>query len=244
MIRMKEYAPEDMGRYCRRIIEHLEITSGWRNLQFKAEAGSTRSEKGYQMLAASMAERVAKALGICPHEAKVISMCVGISFPRGGQEGRALIADYVAERKIEIDMESLYALAIEDYISNRLFVATALDQALRAYYSAVPTEQLGMCAAAVVRVCQDAIRKIKQIELFTAADGGALLLETCETLPAACLAAGRPIESPELTARTAALPDYHQNRLTEEEKAAMVASLDGYVKAFGAEGILHYITTE
>ena len=238
MIRINEYPPERMEQYYRRIIDHLEITSIWRSLAGKAEAGSTRSEKGYQLIALSMASKIADALHLSQAKAMAISMCVGCGFPTYGQEGRALIAQYVTEHNLDIDLSILEVLVVEDYISTRLFVASELDQVLREYYSPIPTAQLKTPEVAVVRVCQDAVRKIKRLEYYTAADGGALLLETSETLPEKCRLAGKPVVSQKLTDLTKDLPEYPQNRMTEQERAARMDDIKDFVKAFGDDGIL------
>lgn len=239
MIRIKAFPPEkNMELYYQRIVDHLEITSIWRNLAGKAEAGSTRSEKGYQLIALSMAEKIAKTLGLCKSKAMAISMCVGCGFPKYGREGRALLAQYVTEHNLDIDLSILEVLVVEDYISTRLFVADQLDQILREYYSPIPTAQLKTPEAAVVRVCQDAIRKIKLLEYYTAADGGALLLETSDALCEACRLAEKPVESQKLTDLTKNLPEYPTNLMTEQERSARIEEITGFVTAFGDEGIL------
>lgn len=191
------------------------------------------------MLALSMAEKIADVLEINRDKTKAICMCVGCAFPRYGQEGKALIAEYVIENKLNIDVKFIDVLMVEDYISDRLFVASDLDRVLREYYSYIPTEQLKTPEVAVVRVCQDAIRKIKLLEHFANADAGALLLETSETLPEDCRRAGRPIVSAKLTDLTKLLPERPEKQMTEAERLDMINEIEQFVKVYGDEGILH-----
>jgi len=239
MIRIKEFKSDELNKYYRRITEHIEITTLWRDLQLKSEAGSNKSEKGYQLIALSMAGRIADILGIDCYKTKAISMCIGGAFPRHGQEGRDLIAEYATENKLNIDVNFIEALAVEDFISDRLFVASDLDMALREYYSPIPTEQLKTTEVAVVRVCQDTIRKIKILERFAAADGGMLLLEISKTLPEDCQRAGRPVESVAISDKIKILPECPEKQMTKAERADMINEIENFVKVYGDEGIYH-----
>lgn len=244
MIRIKEYETDDLPRYYRRLNDHMEMSSMWRNLQVKAEAGSTRSEKGYQMIAKSMAGRIARDLGYNPEKAEVLSACVGTYFPPYGQEGKRLIEQYLTKRDIGVDVSTLAIDSIEDYISTRLFVASDLDASLREYYSGALLENLQTPEVGVVRICQDAISKIKMVERFSNIDGGELLFNTSEDIVNASKAAGKPVKSAKLEQLVQSVSGKVEDRMTDEEKAEMIKNIDGFVKAFGKEGIYKYLSTD
>lgn len=245
MIRLKEYEPETLERYFSRIIEFFDISYCWRvNLAQKAEAGSTRSEKGYQMIAASTARAVAEALGYSAAKAEVISRCIGIGFPRGGKEGMQAIAETAGKLGIEINAPTLGVESAMEYISSRLFVATALDTHLREYCSDTPTEAIVCPEVRVVRICQEMLERVKRAEYHLGVDGGKLLYDSSAETKAASKQAGVPTLSPTLCEKTDALPPIPP-RMTAEEKAAIQANAEGFANAFhGIDGLYKYITTD
>lgn len=244
MIKIKEFEPEVLGKYYKRLNDHMEMSSMWRNLQDKSEAGTTRSEKGYQMIAKSMAGRIARDLGYNSEKAEVISACVGAYFPKYGQEGKRLIEQYLSQKDLDVDVSTLAIDTIEDFISDRLFVASDLDSALREYYSGVSLDNLQTPEVGVVRVCQEAISKIKLVERFSNIDGGELLYNTSEDIINASRVAGRPVQSAKLSQLVNSVSGKVEDKMTEEEKNEMIETIDGFIRVFGSEGIYKYLSTD
>ena len=60
---IKAYPPEKMPHYYTRIKKYFEMKMPHSALAGKAELGSFRSEKGYQLIAASACGRIARDLG-------------------------------------------------------------------------------------------------------------------------------------------------------------------------------------
>lgn len=243
MIRLKEYPAETLERYYRRLCEHLEMIMLWRGLQYKAEAGSTRSEKGYQTIAKSIAKSMAHALGCNEYKAEALCVCVGCGFPLYGAEGMAVIRQYATEHLPSLNPSFLEGAAVEDYISSRLFVATDLDALLKEYYLKDPTEPPSCPELAVVRLCQSTIRKIKLAERYGNAEGGELLYTASQELVAGSKAAGKPVAWEELDRLVSSLSITPKEQLTEAQKDEIRQALDGYLKAFGEEGVYKYITS-
>ena len=245
MIDTKVFSSEALPDYYNRLAQRLEDCSCFRiALAKKAEAGSARSEKGYQMLAVSTARAVAEALGYSAAKAEVISRCIGIGFPRGGKEGMQVIAETAGKLGIEINAPTLGVESAMEYISSRLFVATALDTHLREYCSDTPTEAIVCPEVRVVRICQEMLERVKRAEYHLGVDGGKLLYDSSAETKAASKQAGVPTLSPTLCEKTDALPPIPP-RMTAEEKAAIQANAEGFANAFhGIDGLYKYITTD
>ena len=238
---LKEYEPERLERYYKRVIEYLEMSSFWRNLQYKAEAGTTRSEKGYQMIAKSMVERTARALGYDEGKATALSMCVGCAFPVYGKEGMREIIHYIKRNSIDLDPDLILIGCIEDYIGVRLFVATDLDAVLREYYLTASLEQITTPEVLLVRVCQDAISKVKLVERFSKVNGGELLYSVSQEIEELSKQAGKPMPSASLDQMIRSLEIVEEDRMTAGECEAVAEAIRGFIQAFGKEGVYKYI---
>ncbi|MBQ8893084.1 MAG: hypothetical protein IJ043_01600 [Clostridia bacterium] len=70
--------------YIARLREWLE-RNVFKELASKAENGSTRSESGYQRIAASVSGQIARELGCSKDRAEALSMSAGLYFPKYGQ---------------------------------------------------------------------------------------------------------------------------------------------------------------
>ena len=71
-IRVAEPPAENVDGYYKRIQERFERGIITQHLQFRADAGSNRSERGYQKIAASTCGRIARVLGCSEDRAKVL----------------------------------------------------------------------------------------------------------------------------------------------------------------------------
>lgn len=243
MIRIKEFTEEHLPKYYKRLNEHLEMIMLWRGLQYKAEAGSTRSEKGYQIIARSAAGRIARALGYDRDKTEALCACVGCGFPLYGAEGMALIRQYVIDRGLSLEIDFLEGAAVEEYISSRLFVASELDALLREYYQGAPSKPASCPELEVVRVCQDAVKKVKLAERYGGAEYGQLLYDTSVELCTASQAVGRPTSWRKLDALAASLTVPQKEYMTPEQKEAYLRELDEFYQCFGEEGVLKFLTS-
>lgn len=62
-IRVREVAPDKLDSYYSRLGWHMENIPAFKKLATKSEAGLMRGERGYQMIAAMTAGRLARVLG-------------------------------------------------------------------------------------------------------------------------------------------------------------------------------------
>lgn len=244
MIDIKEFGPEIMEKYYVRLNDHIEMSSVWRGLQTKAEAGTTKSEKGYQMIAKSMAGRIARDLGYNSEKAEVICACIGMYFPKYGQEGKRVIEQYLSQKDLDVEASTLAIDTIEDYITKKMPVAMDLDVALREYYSDTPIDGLQIPEVGVARVCQDAISKIKIVERFSNIDGGELLFNTSEDIINASREAGKPTPSVKLNQLVSSVSGRIEDRMTQDEKDEMIAHMEEFIDFYGKEGIYRYVRTD
>ena len=78
--------PEYKEIHIKRMVEYLEYAMP-KELARKAESGSIRSERGYQVIAANTCASIARHIGCSEEKAKALSMAVGVYFPKYGQQG-------------------------------------------------------------------------------------------------------------------------------------------------------------
>jgi len=83
-VRIYEILPEKRDAYFKSVKENFELCSAFKYILGKAEAGSTRSERGYQLVASTTVEQLARTLGCNVDEAVALSMAVGFCFPKYG----------------------------------------------------------------------------------------------------------------------------------------------------------------
>ena len=93
--RMVNKPPEIMPLYYKRLKEHFDIVMIHSPLAGKADLGSSRSEKGYQLIAASASRQMAGALGCSEDKAEALSLAAGQFFPKYGMAGIEPIKEYI-----------------------------------------------------------------------------------------------------------------------------------------------------
>lgn len=245
MIDTKVFSSEALPDYYSRLAQRLKDCSCFRiALAKKAEAGSARSEKGYQMLAVSTARGIAEALGYDANKAATVSLCVGIGFPRGGKEGMATVTEYALAHGAAIDPKTLGAEAAMHMLCKWMPVATDLTHALDAYCSNSPTEAIACPEVRSVRICQEMLERVKRAEYFLGADGGKLLYDSSEETIAASRQAGVPTLGATLLEMTKELPEIPP-RMTAEERAEILAGVDEFVRYYAfPEGLYRYVRSD
>lgn len=236
MVRYKEFPEEMLKKYYLRICEFLEMSSFWRYLQHKAEYGSTRNEKEYQVIAKSMIESIAKDLGYHVNKAAALSMAVGCCFPKYGQAGLKIIKEYVKEH--HIDIEHLEVETIEDYIYRKIIIASDFHQMLLAYYS----NDSSIPEVCLVRKIQETIRKIKRIECYGNYEGN-LLCDVSVEMKTLCKQEGRIVEIEMLDELIESI-EIVEEKMNEEEIEKFINTLSTFTEFYNKEGIYHFIVLE
>ena len=222
---IKTYPPDDMPRYYKRIKEYFEMKMPHSALAGKAELGSCRSEKGYQIVAASVSGRIASALGASESKAEALSLAVGQFFPKYGTAGLAPIKEYITNNHIALDLDTLGVELVEHIIGVRLFVAAELDEKLRQYFAGDDSD----LEVRIVRFVQKTIKNVKIAENFFDGYPGDLLLDVLEEITSQAKETGRLTPSSILAQYRAEIDAYQAPVLTDAQRQQVFAELDKYV---------------
>lgn len=218
--------------HMKRTAEYMErkLTA---NLGPKAETGSTRSESGYQRIAASVSAKIARELGCSEHKAKVLSMAVGFYFPKYGHEGLKAVKQYIIDRNIDLDLDTL-GIAAACFSSTRysrgttIIVSTAFYGLVYDYFYGIDS----CTESKIVRLVQDTIIDIKKAEAFYEGNPGTLLYDVTEELVQLAkenkaLTKGTLLDKYKKDIKNCQFPP-----LTDEERQDIYDSLDKLVAGF------------
>lgn len=228
---IKAYPPEDMPRYYKRIKEYFEMKMPHSPLAGKAELGSRRCEKGYQLIAASACGRIAKELGASEDKAEALSLAVGQFFPKYGMAGLETIKEYIAKNNLALDPDLLGVRMVEQMIGVRLFVAEELDEKLRQYFGGEESDP----EVKIVRFVQQTIKEVKIAENFYDGYPGDLLFNVIEEIGQLAKENGKLTRGKILEQYRAQIDAYQAPVLTEEQRQEIFAELDGFARGFPKE---------
>lgn len=231
--KLLETKPETHENFFVRIAESMD-----RNLSSdlgpKAEHGRTRSERGYQMIAATTCRQIARALGA--NEAKTAAMCLaaGMYFPQYGQEGLKVIKEYIKDRSIDLDPDTLGLTSACYIISNHCFqfleptVHVIFYDLAEDYFSGQDQNE----ESKIVRLVQNTIMDVKKAEGFYDGAPGDLLYDVTRELVALA-------EDNQTLTKGTLLEPYRENienyqfpPLSDEEKQALYEQLDQLIDEF------------
>ena len=228
---IKTYPPEDMPRYYKRIKEYFEMKMINSALAGKADPGSCRSEKGYQLIAASVCESIAGYLGGNEDKAAALSLAVGQFFPKYGMAGLEPIKEYIAKNNLALDFDTLGVELIEHMICVRLFVAADLDEKLRQYFCGDDSDP----EVRIVRFVQQTIKEVKIAEKYFKGYPGDLLFNVTDEIKKQAKENGKIMPSKILEEYREQIDTYKAPVLTEEQRQEVFAELDKYVHGFKNE---------
>ena len=240
-IRVAEPPAENVSRYYEIMQERFERGIITQHLQFRAEAGSTRSERGYQKIAASTCGRVASVLGCSEDRAKVLCQAVGLYFPNYGQEGIRAVKRYIKEKGLNLDPDMLGRDAVLYAVhSIRWPVIGHFYRSVESYFAGESDPEID-----IVRLVQETIKKVKIAEHFYEGYAGDLLFDVSQELVHLAEETGRLEESRILKQYEAQIAAYEPVRLTEEQIQNEFKVMDHYIDVFGhhPEGLEHHNLT-
>ncbi len=240
-LRIAEPPAENVGRYYERMLERFSRRIISQHLQFRAEAGSTRSERGYQMIAVSTCGRIARELGCSEARAEVLCHAVGLYFPNYGQEGICAVKRYIKERGLNLDPEMLGRDAV-------LFAVHKIGwpiighfyRSVQSYFAGESDPEID-----IVRLVQETIKKVKTSEHFYDGYPGDLLFDVSQELVRLAKETGRLSESQILKTYDGQIASYEPVRLTEEQIQEEFKVMDHYIDVFchHPEGLEHHDLT-
>ena len=241
MIDIEDVRGEELNKLYKNMNLYYTLTGAWKSLQNKSDADFNRSEKGYQLMAKQMSGRIADFLGYNTDKTELLSMAVGSFFPRNGMAGLEFITEYVVKKGIKLDSKQFAINCIEDSVGTGFdSIPLDFDEALKAYFD----RKQEIPEVDVVRVCQDTISKVKQVErLKKDLNGGDLLFHVSEDVITESKKAGHVVGSNRLDELVSGLPQ-ESPELTENEKEIMRKKIDRFIKVFGEEGIQEYIYSD
>lgn len=222
---IKTYPPDDMPRYYKRIKEYFEMNMPHSALAGKADLGSNRSEKGYQIIAASACGRIARNLGASEDKAEALSLAVGQFFPKYGMAGLEPIKEYITNNNIALDLDTLGVELIECMISVRLFVASELDEKLRQYFGGDDSD----LEVRIVRFVQQTIKDVKIAEKYFNGHPGDLLFIVIQEINDLAKENGKITPSKILEQYRAQIDANQSPMLTDEQRQEVYMEVDKYV---------------
>ena len=117
MIKRIRFTAEAFEKYLDGLNDKFGATIIWDTLQGKSEYGTTKSEKGYQIIAADKAAIMAEKLGLNAERTAFYTKCLGAAFPPFGQEGKKLMREYAYVYDLPYDEKELMASVIEESFS-------------------------------------------------------------------------------------------------------------------------------
>ncbi len=231
MVNIKKYNIKDdaVEGYYKRLKDTLSNTLSFA-LKGKSEAGTSRSEYGYQLTAASTSAQLARILGANEDWAETLSMAVGLYFPAYGHEGLTAIKQYITDKKLDLNLETLGAEMVLFHISDSTssVVTEFLEETLLDYYKGNDS----CLELKIVRFVQDTIMEVKKAEHFYSGDSGKLLFDATQELIDLAKEHQTLVKSSLLEAFSDRIASYQFPKLTEKQKEEIYQGLDTYIKDF------------
>ncbi len=233
----------DLKRYYEKLRIGVNMSTMWNSLQRKAEYGSDRSEKGYQLVAANMAESIARELQLDPNLAAILTMCRGSFFPAYGKEGKKAIMEYLAQHNIDISEADLARTFVEHNLSSiGTLIIPDFDEKLQELFNdeiepKTPEVQ-------VAKVCCRTMEDVKKIEGVANIDQTNLLYRISKDVEKCSIEANYPTDSAKLKELVSSIPEKEEPTLSEEKKQKIFSVLDSFIKNSSKgelDGICEYI---
>ncbi len=243
MIRLSKV--KDLDKYFERLKIGISMSNMWSTLQTKSEFGSNKSEKGYQLVAMTMAGNIARKLNMNPNLAEVLTMCKGSFFPAYGNEGKKTILEYLKEHNIDIKEADLARQYIEyDLTQSGSVITPEFDEMLKAlfeegYKTTVPEVELA-------KVCSKTIEDIKSIDFASNINQTDLLYKVSKDVEERSVEAKKPTYSENLQ-KLLSLAQIERKGITEEKKKIIKENLAIFIENAGADilnGVYEYMGTD
>ncbi|MBP3385038.1 MAG: hypothetical protein J6M22_06210 [Firmicutes bacterium] len=221
--------PDKIDSYFEGLRRYMEISPAFTALRGKSESGRSRSERGYQLTAASTAGQLARALGCSENKSAALSMAVGSFFPKYGREGLKAVKEYAADRGLELDPENMGTDMIEFNLDESgQIISAEFDVMLREYFSGeAETEEVS-----IVRFVQQVITDVKKAEAFHDGDPGKLLYDVTSEVVITAKETGKLGRGAILEGFDEQIRDYSFPPLTAAEREDVIKTLDRFVEEF------------
>ena len=215
----------------------------WNSLQEKSDYGRGKSERGYQLVAKTMAGNIARAIGADANLAEALTMCKGSYFPSYGKAGKKVILHYLRDRQIQISEQEFARSFVEfDMQKSGLIISKKFHQMLGQLFgneTDVPIE------VQIARVCSKTMEDIKNVEDFSKIDKVNLIYKVSQDVEQESKKAGKPVESPKLSELVSTI-DIPALVIGKREKESIYEKLDKFRNLNMDEpmkGVYEYMST-
>ena len=254
---LRPVKPEAYESCLKKVGEYMERNLS-RELGRKTDYGRTRAELGYQRIAASVSGQIAGELGCSEAGARVVSMAAGLYFPKYGQEGLKAVKQYIIDRGIDLDPETL-GLAVACYYVSEYRFRYPKPTALEAYYGLFLDYFTGkdtLPESRIVRLVQQTILDVKKAEAFCRGLPGDLLYDATKELVALAREHKTLVKGTFLEPYREQIAQYRFPQLPEQTRREIYDRLDRLIGEFAnypehlahwnkppEEVVLHYIVS-
>lgn len=240
------YNVKNLDNYYEKLNIGIGMSRMWNTLQTKSEYGSDRSERGYQLVAKSMAGSIARKLELNANIAEILTMCRGSFFPAKGQAGKKVVMQYLEDRNMNMSEFDLAREFVEyDLYESGNVITPEFDNLLKELFDT--SLEAKTPEVQIARICGESIEGIKRIERNSTLNSVDLLYRFSKDIEDECVQSRRPTHSKKLQEMLEKLPPEEERQLTEDEKRKVYSKLDKFVKlSLGEpiEGVYKYIGTD
>lgn len=215
----------NLDEYYEKLNYAISMSNMWNTLETKSEYGASKSERGYQMIARSMAGKIANSLHLNQNLAQILTTCNGTFFPTYGQAGKKAVLQYLKDNNIQISESELAKEFIEMQLTREgNKITPEFDSMLTELfdYSSNPTTP----EVQVARICAKTIDSVKRIEQLSSINQVDLLYNISKDTVESCGKSGKPVLSEKLQELLKLVPNVEPSELTEEQKAHLYRNID------------------
>ena len=242
---IKLMSVKDNKAYYERLNVGITMSNMWNSLQTKSELGLNKSEKGYQLIAKTMAGNIARGLNLDPNLAECLTMCYGSFFPAYGKEGKKVVMQFMRDKGIEMSESDLARNYVEyDLYDSGNVITPEFDKYLQELfdYSRKPITP----EVQVARLSAETLSSIKRIEMNSKINKIDLLYAITKDVENNCINSGELVESLKLREMLQNVPE-RTIELSNDIKKKIYEELSTFIEFVDGEpinGIYEYIGTD
>lgn len=242
---IKLMSVKDNKVYYERLNVGITMSNMWNSLQTKSELGLNKSEKGYQLIAKTMAGNIARGLNLDPNLAECLTMCYGSFFPAYGKEGKKVIMQFMRDKGIEMSESDLARNYVEyDLYDSGNVITPEFDKYLQELFD--DSRKPITPEVQVARLSAKTLSSIKRIEMNSKINKIDLLYAITKDVENNCINSGELVESLKLREMLKNVPE-RTIELSNDIKKKIYEELSTFIEFVDGEpinGIYEYIGTD
>lgn len=237
----------NLKEYYQRLSIGVDLSSMWKSLKDKSEYGGKSNELGYQLIARSMAENIARKLGLNVDLAKILTMCRGAYFPAYGKQGRKVIMQYLSQNGLGISEAELAIEYVEnDLVKSGNLITPEFDSMLKELFD--DSKEPKVSEVKLARICGETIDYIKLIDQImeseTPKERNDRIYQLARAEEKACVDSGKLVVSPEIKKLLDGTQGIPQKSMNKQDEKRIITKLDSFIKYAGKDkirGVCNYI---